>query len=77
MTWVSLAKEYVHNYPMRAISLLEVTKMTQKLISKIWVKDLLIKSKDISEDICIKKLLSSTLLDIVWVGSLQGLVSNI
>lgn len=46
MIWVSYIKESKLNFQMQVFYLQGVMKLTQKLIFKKWVKDLLIKLKD-------------------------------
>ena len=71
MIWVSYIKESKLSSRMQVFYLQGVIKLTQKLIFKKWVKDLLIKSKDTLEVLWMKIKLFSTLLAIVWAESLQ------
>jgi len=71
MIWVSYIKESKLNFQMQVFYLQGVMKLTQKLIFKKWVKDLLIKSKDTLEVLWMKIKLFSILLAIVWAESLQ------
>lgn len=71
MIWVSYIKESKLSSRMQVFYLQGVMKLTQKLIFKKWVKDLLIKSKDTLEVLWMKIKLFSILLAIVWAESLQ------